>query len=608
MSIPTEHKPLWYKADGLRIWRCPESRFSGDESREAADVYTDQVFADILADGFNAVWIRGKLRDLIRSSIFPELNSDDAPARLESLRQVIARGRCHGVGVYLFFNEPIAINADDPFWNNHADVAGQTYGNDIDGGPVIALCTSTDTVRRFMAEATGQIFDSLPALAGVILITASELHTHCWSHYFRFSLHDGINGSAQPPFQCSRCARREPAEVVAELIDIWCQAARRAPAAPRILAWNWSWSMWYADPQSEIINRLAPPVELLADWERGGIAVWNNTPLLIDEYSLRYIGPSQRFLGAQRLAQQRSLTVHAKLQIGTTHEIATVPNLPLIANLHRKFVRMKTRQVAGVLATWNFGCSLTLNSFALGLFCSDPVSYGDYAVFTADLARRYFGAVDADKLVKAWHLFSQAFKNYPFAIQFLYYSPLNYAPAVALTSHYRGQPLGPSWLVRERGDRFDDCLADFTLDQIIESFATISQEWDTGLAEYRAALDGRAIARYRLHCFQELSTAAMIASQLRSFLNLAKFHRWRLEKLAEIGATWPCDLPLDAAARHIMADECDNARVALELTQADPRLGWHQECHAYLYDAPAIRTKLQQMQHELALPQAAVSH
>jgi hypothetical protein len=577
-----------------RIWRDPASDFYGDEPLHAAAVYTDPVLRNIRSHGFDGVWLRGRLRELIRSTVLPELNDAAMRKRIESLRTVIQRGRQAGLGVWLYFNEPLAMASDDAFWNRHADIAGQPWEDWTEHRKVTALCTSTETVRRFMAEATGQVFTSLPGLAGIILITASEYHTHCWSHYRRFNLNDGAPG-APPAMRCPRCARREPADVVAELIDLWRRAAGQVQPRPRILAWNWSWSMWYADPQGEIISRLHPPVELLADWERGGTTTWRNAPLLIDEYSLRYVGPSERFLGSQRAAGHASLPIHAKLQIGATHEIATVPNLPLIGNLHRKLVRLHEHNIAGVMATWNFGCSLTLNSFAFGLFCADPVLYHDYATFTAELARQYFGAVDVSRLRQAWRHFAEAFEHHPFSIHFLYWSPLNYAPAVALGPYYRGQPLGPAWLVHELGDRFEDCLGDFSLSQVIESFEAMGRQWARGVVEYRAALSGSATGHHQAHCAEELSTAAMIASQLQSFLNLAKFHRWRLDQLAAVRGTPPCHLPLDAVARQIIADECQNAAVALQLVRADSRLGWHQECHAYFYDPQTIENKLTSM-------------
>ena len=74
--------------------------------------------------------------------------------------------------------------------------------------------------------------------------------------------------------------------------------------------------MWYADPQREVIERLPAGVTVMADWERGGKRSWQGRELLVDEYSLGYPGPSERFLGSARAAQERGFSVMAKLQLG----------------------------------------------------------------------------------------------------------------------------------------------------------------------------------------------------------------------------------------------------------------------------------------------------
>ena len=56
----------------LRIWRSSHSDFYKDEALHAAAVYTPDCLREIAGAGFNAIWIRGILRDLVRTSE-PEL-------------------------------------------------------------------------------------------------------------------------------------------------------------------------------------------------------------------------------------------------------------------------------------------------------------------------------------------------------------------------------------------------------------------------------------------------------------------------------------------------------------------------------------------------------
>ena len=87
-------------------------------------------------------------------------------------------------------------------------------------------------------------------------------------------------------------------------------------------------------------------VTLLLDWERGGSG---RCPTAGGTSSTntawRTSGPSERFLAMLLRGRARhGLAVMAKLQVGTTHELSTVPNLPLVDHLYEKLCRRR--------ATW----------------------------------------------------------------------------------------------------------------------------------------------------------------------------------------------------------------------------------------------------------------
>lgn len=586
--------PDWTSSDHPRLWRFGGSDFNGDEILAAAKIHADAVLRPIATDGFNGIWLRGRLRELARTTLFPELGDTKAEARLASLRTLIARAKNHGLGLYLFFNEPLALRADDPFWKAHPELAGQPF-HDFGGKDVISLCLSAPPVQRWFAEAVEGLLEALPGLGGVILITASEHHSHCWSHQARRKLDDGFMEVATRPLDCPRCRDREPAELVADLVTTWSDAAKRQPQPPKVIAWNWSWSMWYADPQREVIERLPAGVTVMADWERGGKRPWQGRELLVDEYSLGYPGPSERFLGSAQAAQERSLPVMAKLQLGTTHELATVPNLPLLYSMHAKLAGMLKHDVSGFMGCWNFGCNHTLNTHAVRRFVEHPQK--DAATFLTGLATSYFGEVDTVRLFRAWQRFGEAFAVYPFSIRMLYWSPMNEAPAIPLTFRYEASPLGGSWIAHEPGDRLDDCLPPFTLEEVIPAFEMMRDRWAEGLADYTAALGTASPASGDLprHREEELSTARMILCHLQAMANIFRFHHWRRKAMKRHGLTPPCDLPPDQEARGMIRAQCDIARRALELVLRDERLGWHQECQLRFCSEKALREALKDM-------------
>lgn len=601
MKIRTQEKsPLWHSAGGLRIWRSPDSHFSADEPRDASKVYTDEVIAGIAGAGFNALWLRGRLRELMQSTVFPSLNDSGAEQRRQSLRELIERARRHGVGVYLFFNEPLALSEHDLFWESHAELAGhrhRDYGFDHDS---VALCTSTPLVQKFLREAVDGVFEALSGLDGVILITASEYFTHCWSHHWRYS-----NGELNPErvqVTCPRCQHREPSDIVAELVNIWHDAAQRCVRPPRILCWNWSWSIWYPDPQSQVINKLPDGVRVMLDFERGMRLERRQQKLFIDEYSLSIPGPGERFKSAAKIVQSRGLDLDAKVQIGTTHEVATVPNLPLVKQLHAKLVQLSRAGVSGIMATWNFGCSLTLNTAAMGLYIEDADRYADSAVFMKTLAKRYFGVRSikgVQGVCRAWRAFGLAFEHYPFGTRFLYSSPVNAAPAYPLSLDFHDRPMGGSWLVEAWGDRLEESLpVQMTITDVAESLASLASLWSEGVTAYSAALaiDSDVSSDHAVHRAKELSCARMIGVQFQMAANIYRFHAWRKKRMGLLGIQAPCTVTLDYIGEQLLRDHCRHAQEALALCQKDRRLGWHQECHAYLYSEDTIRENLTQME------------
>lgn len=598
---------LWCDPAGLRIWRSPRSSFHADEALDAAEVYDDDTLAGIAAAGFNAIWLRGKLRGMMDSSVFPTLNAPDAERRRQSLQTVIARGRRHGVAVYLYFNEPLGIRQDDPFWADHPDLRGQPHHDFGEPHPVFALCTSTPDVQHFMRDAIGSVYRELLGLGGVILITASEYFTHCWSHHARFALNDGCHDAVSPPVTCPRCRDREPAEIVGELVTAWCDAALEVSPEhrPRVIAWNWSWSQWYEDPQQPVFDALPDGIEIMLDFERGTQVVRLGQTLPVDEYSLSVVGPSERFTTSKQAADARSFPTLAKMQLGTTHEIATVPNLPLIRQIHGKLRGLTQHNAAGIMGSWNFGTSFSLNTAAVRQYVKQPRESEGAESFMAALGRDYLGVDDAPNLIAAWTAFGQAFDHYPFSMQFLYFAPLNEAPAYPLLPRYDDIPMGGSWYEHQYGDRLDPTLTPgFTAQTTGEAFTDFAEAWDAGVTRLEQAFadadsqnhsaeqDGEAQHRHRR---EESSVARMIGLQMRSTAQVYLFHAWRQQRIEALGLTTPCEVPWDDAGRAIAHAELALAERARDLCAADPRLGLHQECKAYFYNVELIERKLQQM-------------
>ena len=261
-----------------------------------------------------------------------------------------------------------------------------------------------------------------------------------------------------------------------------------------MISWNWSWDLYEPDPQPEIIAGLAKDIVIMSGFERGGFKDILGKKVRIDEYSLGYTGPSEKFRGVCKEAKKNGHKVMAKLQIGTTHELATVPNLPLIGNLYGKFKSLSQLGIGWVMGSWNFGNMLTLNTYAVGK-AMDMKKLPAKNDFLERVSAEYFpglGRADIDKLKKAWGIFAAAMDSYPFSISFLYAGITNYALSYWIPpAKIKGKTTGRSWLMDKRGDNLSESLGKFSLEEVSAGLKELSQKWQKGLKLYQVVFKGK---------------------------------------------------------------------------------------------------------------------
>jgi hypothetical protein len=594
----------------LRIFRSFRAKYYENDILNGPAAYPEEYFAQLVENGFNAVWLRGILRNLARTDALPDLGGDDVARHQDALGTVIERAARHGVKVLLYLNEPLCLDGGDAFWKAHPDLRGVSHATGswcMDGGETVAaLCTSTPEVRAWLREAARRTFEALPGLGGWFAITASEHLTNCHSHGSKLT-------AEAPPSGCPRCAGRPPLDIVAEILADLHAGTREASSKAYTIAWNWSWEMYAPQPQPALLQRLPRDMVLLLDWERGGTRrLADGRENFVDEYSLAYVGPSERFMVGCQEARKHGLGVMAKLQVGTTHELATVPNLPLVDNLYAKLKAAEELGLQGLLATWNFGNSFSLNTAAVRRFVRVPARPESPREFVEALAVEYFPGADAAGVAAAVERFSAAMLHYPFDMMMLYSGPANYALAYPLTLEpLSGKPMGPSWMVSERGDDLEPSLRAFKLDDMIGLLGLLVSAWEDGVRLLERALAGCRAPSART----ELGVARMVGLCYRSTRNVYRTYKLRLvlsgdtrrgrrapgEASKAVGTANGAGGPPPVADgvgrefRAIVADEIAVLETALPLMGADPRLGFHAECQAYLFDAERVRAKLAQL-------------
>ena len=571
----------------LKIWRSPKSDFgllvekpdeNLDETLTAASVYTDAELEAIAGQGFNAIWVHGRLHNLVRHPLFPEFGRH-SERHIVSLRTLAVRARKYGISVFLYLEPPHSIPVGDTvFWEAHPDIGGQCVeweGHDGRKYLVRSLCTSLPHVREYLSESFGTLTELLPELGGYVIITASEYPAHCYSCRNSRPGASLKRKNAVPlfPTDCPRCSLREPAEVVSELIRTIRDGVRSVSKKMKVIFWNWSWTMYVDSPCREILDALPPDISLMADFERGG---GRKDGTYINEYSLSYPGPSEQFLETFETVRKRGIEIFAKLQIGTTHELGAVRSLPLIGNLFLKADFIRKNGLGGFMGCWNFGNLDSANVRAFNYFLELKGSPATGEALLS-FAGNYFPSCRAITLSEAWLLFGKAMEKYPFSIPFLYNSAVNAALSMLPPpGPLDGKKFGRAWLPDERGTDLSGSITEtFPLEAVIAAFKSISENWERGLVLMREAMKDTTDE----WALRELGNAEICGRVWRStylvYRIFALKRNWRDSDMAEYG--------------RLLERQKENMRSALPYLDRDPLQGYHLEGRFHCFSGEIIR-------------------
>jgi hypothetical protein len=501
--------------------------------------YPDGLLANMAALGLTAIWLHAVLRDLVSTADFPEFGPDRL-TRLARLNWLIARARRHGLGVYLYLNEPRAMSA--AFFDQHPDLKGAP-GHAGDG--LFSMCTSTAPVKRYLYEASAALFRQAPGLTGAFLITASENPTNCYSLARRTA--------------CPRCRERSGAEVIGEVVRLIEQGAHSAAPDAHIIAWDWSWGVVEDDPQASIIAALPPTVTLMVDFERGTPITRGGVASLVDEYSLSVVGPSPRAAAHIRHARSRGMRVMAKAQVGNTWELSLLPYIPVGRLVARKFESMHAAGISGVMESWTLGTCPSPNwSVAQAYYGAHPPA-PDVAL--EKVAADLYGPANSKRVLAVWKRFAEIFERYPFSNTLVYSSVIQAGPA----QMWWLTPSGKRARILHSYDNLGWCKP-FGPEVAAGIFAGMAADWQ------------RASSDLPPSPARDYAVCRAVGLYFESIANFLRFH-------ARCSSAPPAEL------RALLASEIRLATEFLDLCRADSRFGFEASLQ-YFYLPLDIQEKI----------------
>jgi hypothetical protein len=547
LSSPPEGPPATQPERGESPSRFCYSYFAlyGDPLLDdSLDPYPDGYLARLEAAGVNGIWLQGVLLKLTEFPWDPRL-SNGYQERLAGLNQLIVRAKRHGIGVYLYLNEPRSMPV--------AWFAGREDLKGVVEGEYAALCTSRPEVQRYLREGVAAIIRAAPELAGVFSITASENLTNCWSHY---------SGAG-----CPRCGKRTAAAVVAEVNALMAEGVRESGGKTRVIAWDWGWQDTWAPAA---IGALPEGAALMSvsEWSlpinRGGVASE------VGEYSISAVGPGPRATRHWTAARDRGLTTLAKIQAGTSWELGSTPYLPAVNKVAEHAERLRGAGVDGVMLGWTLGGYPSPNLEVAGrVLDGEPA---DAAL--AAVAKRRYGAKNAAAVLAAWRAFSGAMDEYPYHQSVVYTAPHHVGPANLLWAKptgYRATMVGIPY------DDLTSWRGVYPPQVFAAQFAKVADGFDRGVATLEQAAGSADSLDNAIDAERHVAEAAAI--QFRSASHQARFVLAR-DRLAS-GVTGADAEQCLQEIEFLLNSEIELARRLHAIQTRDSRIGFEATNHYF---------------------------
>ena len=508
------------------------------------DPYPGYLLSDYAECGINAVWLQGTLYTLI--PWFGESKySGNWQARLRNLRTLAARCVNHGIGLYLYMNEPRGMPED--FFSNHPQWKGTGYKGSH------ALCTSNIEVLEALERGLNRLFTEVPELAGIFTITMSENLTNCLSRL-------------EAPSLCPLCSSRGPEEIVPAVNHAMEKGVHSAKPDADVIVWNWGWQ---APWDEKIVERLPENVKLMCvsetdlETDAGGIKG------KVADYSISKVGPGPNARRLWGKARQRGLEVVAKVQLNNTWECSELPYIPTPGLIEKHLENIRSEGVSDFMVGWTLGgwpggnLKLLMKSGRI-------------------IAKEDFGFEAAPEIMSAWESFDRAFEHFPLNSCFqLYRGPQNYGPMNLLFRSPTGYeatmigfPYDDLYTWRGKGHYPEDIFE--------EQFKKLSEEWAEGLAILLKAKD--KVPDGKIVNYDDLLNVAEAAyCHFRSSYLQIRFIRLR-------------DSGESNKIITILDEEIEIAKRLLGIVKRDSRIGFEASNH-YYYVGNDLREKVINCEH-----------
>ena len=509
--------------------------------------FPDELLSAYQSLGVTGVWTQAVLYTLTPYPFAPAL-SEGWEKRQAGMRYLVEKLAKYGLKLFLYMNEPRAM--PESFFEHYPQLKGHV-GRD----GYTSLCVSAPEVQNYLRGASRSLNEAVPGLGGYLTITASENQTNCYSH------------ATKETCTCPRCKEKDPSDIIALTNRLLYEGASAVNPDFRVLAWSWAWNGREPDMTHHVIEKMPAGVSVMGVSEEAVKKNIGGVETSVIDYSISVEGPGDYALDTWRHAQKHGHGAYAKLQLGVTWEISSVPCVPAYEKIRRHLTGIIERGcVNGIMLGWTLGGFPSPTLRLAQAFYADKERLPD----AKELYGMMFPTADVDALTDAFVRLSDAYDAYPFHIGTAYVGPQQVGSSNLL------YPQKTGYAATMTGIPYDDIggwRAIFPQDVYVSQLKRLSDGWHEGtLALARAARRCDDV-----HLTSLVRWAHAIDCHFRSMYNQCLFVIRRDE-----------DGMIDTA---VAAEEAMLAAKLLELSCEDPMIGYESANH-YFYHRNHLLEKL----------------
>lgn len=427
----------------------------GDAFMENDEQYLpDSLLARYQSSGVNGLWFHGLLSALSPYP-FDESACKNYQTRRNNLQKVINRCAKYGVRVYLYLNEPRGLSVEK--LGRYKHLAGRTQNG------VAALCWEKQETRDYLYGAVKSLLENVHGLGGFITITMSENLTHC---------------NYVPNGNCPRCKNVPPEKTAAEINNVIAKAARDSGSGAEVIANLWGWSQflgWSEEQTMRGVESLDKDVSVMCVSEYDLAIEKGGVKGCVIDYSISNVGPSEITKKTLKKAKNEGHKLYAKMQVNNSWECSAVPCLPVFDLIHEHLKNLHEIGVNDYMLTWTLGgCP----SPALNLAAKYAEKTKNDEEFDLTAWYKSVYGEQAESVHAAVASFCKGFKEYPFSISGLYFSPKTLGEANFYS--LKTQNL-TSTMVCYAFDDYQTWIAPYPPEIYLSQYKKLLIEWEKGM-------------------------------------------------------------------------------------------------------------------------------